>query len=80
MVDDFTDMMNEIFAAGRHSYSDSDGSEDLPNIDDLLFSVKGTQEQHEVGKGPPHLTRRSDESLGHMVEVDWKESNSFKSG
>ena len=83
MVDDFTDMVKEPFVTGGHNDINSDSSEETPDLDDLLlevlFGTKKTQEQHEAARGGSHLPRRSGESLGHAVKIDWEGSDSLNS-
>ena len=77
MVNDSADVVNERCENRGHARTGSDASQDLPSLEELLFSVK--EPQPASGSGV-HLTGRSDESLGHAVENDWKGSDSPKAG
>lgn len=80
VVDDFADMVNEPCVIRRRDRTGSDASQGLPSVEELLFDAIKMQEPQRAGGSGAHLTRRSDKSLGHAVENNWRESDSPKSG
>ena len=79
MVDDFADMAKELGLNRGRRRTSSDTSQDLPSLEEMLFSAKEMQEPQRAG-GNGNLTGISDESLDPAVENIWKGSASPKSG
>ncbi len=74
MIDDFTDMVKELFVTNEHNDINSNSSKETSDLDNLLckvlFRIKKTQEQHKAGRDSSHLLRRLSESLDHAMKID----------
>ena len=78
MVDDFADMVKELGINRGRRRIDSDISQDLSSLEEMLFGVKEMQESQRAG-GSGNLTGSSDDSVDLAVENNWKGSFSPKS-
>lgn len=73
-------MVDERYVNRGYGYTGSETNQDLPSLEELLFSTKEMKEPPRAGGSIVYLTGGPDESLGHTVENGWKECNSPKSG